>query len=245
MFGDRLGANRLSRPTPPEAARTLAILNTDHDMNDADAALSQVLEIADYRRHVAALYTEVRERGVSADTWEWWRNTRTELLLQHPQSPAANSGVPRGDVMNYFDYDPSWNVVGRVEPLAADADAGRVGDAQSVFEQVGTVSFERDDVVHQLGLFWLDAYGGGLFLPFRDLTNGTDTYGGGRYLLDAAKSADLGSVGPNELVLDFNFSYHPSCSWDSRWTCPLAPPSNHLSVAVTAGERAPSVPHDH
>jgi uncharacterized protein (DUF1684 family) len=76
-----------------------------------------------------------------------------------------------------------------------------------------------------------------LFLPFRDATNGTSTYGGGRYLLDTAKGADLGSVG-DALVVDFNYAYHPSCFHSARWTCPLAPPRNTLAVAVEAGERS-------
>ena len=99
--------------------------------------------------------------------------------------------------------------------------------------------FDRDGESHRLALFWLAAYGGGLLLPFRDTTNGTSTYGAGRYLLDGAKSADLGSPGPNQLALDFNFAYHPSCMWDPQWPCPLAPKASHLTIAVEAGEQKP------
>jgi uncharacterized protein (DUF1684 family) len=87
-----------------------------------------------------------------------------------------------------------------------------------------------------LDVHWLDVYGGGLFLPFGDTTNGHFTYGGGRYLLDTIKGADLGGDG-DRLWLDFNFAYHPSCAYDPRWSCPLAPPGNRLPVAVEAGER--------
>jgi uncharacterized protein (DUF1684 family) len=84
----------------------------------------------------------------------------------------------------------------------------------------------------------MEGYAGGLFLPFRDDTNGTETYGAGRYLLDAAKSADLGGDPiRGTLRLDFNFAYQPSCAFDPRWACPLAPPENWLDVAVRAGER--------
>ena len=79
-------------------------------------------------------------------------------------------------------------------------------------------------------------YGGGLFVPFSDATAGNTTYGGGRYLLDTAKSADLGAR-DGALVLDFNFAYNPSCAYDSKWTCPLAPPANRLAAAIEAGER--------
>ncbi|HVM10097.1 MAG TPA: DUF1684 domain-containing protein [Acidimicrobiales bacterium] len=83
----------------------------------------------------------------------------------------------------------------------------------------------------------LEGYGGGLFLPFRDATAGDTTYGGGRYLLDTVKGADLGSTGSGDLVLDFNFAYHPSCAHDPRWSCPLAPPGSRLDVRMEAGER--------
>jgi uncharacterized protein (DUF1684 family) len=84
----------------------------------------------------------------------------------------------------------------------------------------------------------MEGYAGGLFLPFRDATNGSETYGAGRYLLDAAKSADLG--GDRErgtLILDFNFAFQPSCAYDPKWACPLAPPANRLDLPIRAGER--------
>jgi hypothetical protein len=88
----------------------------------------------------------------------------------------------------------------------------------------------------RLAIWWLEQYGGGIFVPFRDGTAGRSTYGAGRYLLDTAKGADLGREG-ELLVLDFNFSYHPSCRYDPAWQCPLAPPQNVLAVAIEAGER--------
>jgi hypothetical protein len=90
----------------------------------------------------------------------------------------------------------------------------------------------------QLGVFWMAGYAGGLFIPFRDATNGSETYGAGRYLIDAAKSADLGGdAGRRTLILDFNFAFHPSCAFDPKWACPLAPPSNRLDIPIRAGER--------
>ena len=81
-------------------------------------------------------------------------------------------------------------------------------------------------------------YGGGVFIPFRDGTSGSETYGAGRYLLDTVKGADLGGTG-DRLVLDFNYAYHPSCAYDPRWSCPLAPRANWLTVPVRVGERLP------
>ena len=108
-------------------------------------------------------------------------------------------------------------------------------DGVTRFEQVGWVTL-GDPVGRRVALWWLDQYGGGLFLPLRDATAGTTSYGAGRYLLDTAKGADLGSAG-QALVVDLNFQYHPSCRYDSRWVCPLAPHDNVIDVPIQAGER--------
>ena len=104
------------------------------------------------------------------------------------------------------------------------------------FVRIGWVDFAVGGVEQRLAVYWLNEYAGGIFIPFRDATSGNETYGGGRYLWDSAKGADLGSAG-DELVLDFNYAYHPSCVYDARWSCPLAPQENWLSIAIEAGER--------
>jgi uncharacterized protein (DUF1684 family) len=103
------------------------------------------------------------------------------------------------------------------------------------FRRFGAVRFRVAGGPHELSLYWLEGYGGGIFLPFADTTRGSETYGGGRYLLDTVKGADLGEA-DGQLVLDFNFAYNPSCAYDPRWVCPLSPPENRLDVAVRAGE---------
>ena len=201
--------------------------------------VAEALELADYRRRVAELYVDLRRRGSDRASWDRWRRDRTVLLATHPQSPLSADRRSAAEPVPWFDHDPSWRVVADVEPTVDPRPSTPVAEGRSTFAPIGTVVFERAGVEHRLGLFWLEAYGGGLFLPFADRTNGTTTYGGGRYLLDGAKSADLGSPGPGRLLLDFNFAYHPSCAWDPRWPCPLAPPTNRLSVPVEAGERLP------
>jgi uncharacterized protein (DUF1684 family) len=78
-----------------------------------------------------------------------------------------------------------------------------------------------------------------VFVPVKDALAGSLTYGGGRYLIDTVKGADLGGDAlSGRLVVDFNFAYNPSCAYDPRWACPLAPPGNRLAVPVRAGELA-------
>ena len=68
-----------------------------------------------------------------------------------------------------------------------------------------------------------------MFIPFKDATNGIETYGGGRYL-DAPLENGV-------LTLDFNLAYSPFCAYFEGWTCPLPPRANYLNVAIRAGEK--------
>jgi uncharacterized protein (DUF1684 family) len=193
-----------------------------------------------------------------------WRETRERLYRDHAQSP-----VPAADRQTFravhFDHDATLRFEADVEEpdappgLPTETDGGRpstalgltgfaaplidlpvsAGGAMS-FRRFGTVTIPFAAGDRRLDVYWMEGYAGGLFLPFRDATNGRETYGAGRYLLDAAKSADLGpGASPRSLVLDFNFAFQPSCAFDPKWACPLAPPANRLDLEVRAGERLP------
>ena len=181
------------------------------------------------------MYRRVRERGPSPESWGEWVAERNELFVTHPQSPIEDRSRFNG--LPYFPYDPRWRTSGRFAPGDdAIAVAAHSGDGTTRFVVIGVVEFEVAGSPGRLDVLWLDAYGGGVFLPFRDASNGVSTYGGGRYLLDTVKGADLGHTG-DEITLDFNYAYHPSCVHSSGWSCPLAPPANRLPFTVEAGER--------
>jgi uncharacterized protein len=200
--------------------------------------MSERLALLDWRRRVAALYAEVRarHRAAPADAHAHWRALRDGLFRTHPCSPLPPTERSGFAGLPYYAYDPAFAFTARVDtrvtPERWDVPTSTGGTV--AFERVGVV----DLPVGRLDVLWLDDYAGGLFVPFRDATAGHGTYGGGRYLLDTAKDADLGSLDSGEVVLDFNFAYHPSCRHDPRWSCPLAPPGSRLDVAVEAGERA-------
>jgi uncharacterized protein (DUF1684 family) len=195
--------------------------------------LQDLLDLLDWKRRVFELYAAVRADSEPERAWGQWRATRDALIATHPQSPRL------GARPDYFPYDPELRFVAEPEPLEPES-LEIAGSAESLvrFTRVARVRVP----VGELDLYWLDAYGGGLFLPFRDATAGTETYGAGRYLLDTVKGADLGADGDGRLVLDFNFAYNPSCSYDDRWACPLAPPANRLEVGIRAGERDTRIP---
>ena len=197
-----------------------------------------LLDLLDWRRRVSELYAEVRDATDSEVAWKHWRTVRDELFRTHSQSPITAEARSAFRGLSYFDHDPAFRTEARIEP--ADPQEFDVGDSaggSSRFTRFATARFELAGRQLSLDVFWLDAYGGGVFVPFRDRTAGRETYGAGRYLLDTVKGADLGQAGPGALVFDFNFSYNPSCSYDPRWVCPLAPPGSRLDVEITAGER--------
>jgi len=197
----------------------------------------QELELLDWKRRVFGLYAGVRAAGDPEAAWHAWRDGRETLFRGHPQSPLPPEAREALGGLAYFDYDPAFRVLG--ELVRGDdelRDVAASGGETVRFRRFGTVRFELVGEARELSLYWLEGYGGGVFLPFADATRGDATYGGGRYLLDTVKGADLGEA-DGRLVLDFNFAYNPSCSYDPRWVCPLSPPENRLDVAVRAGER--------
>lgn len=133
--------------------------------------------------------------------------------------------------MSYFPIDPLWRLVGRYERF----DEPRVLRTPNV---LGTVTEEEiaGELVFDIGAetYRLQPSGDpaeGFFLVFGDLTNGTETYGGGRFLYTDAVAAD-GSV-----VVDFNKAYCPPCVFTPYATCPLPPAENDLAVRIEAGEK--------
>jgi uncharacterized protein len=197
---------------------------------------ANLLDLVDWRRRVFGLYQSVRQNPDPATAWQQWRSARDELFRSHPQSPIPMQDRAGFKGQNYYRYDPAFRVTARVnevQSLTIDVE-GSVEPFR--LTRFATASFTLGETAQELELYWFESYGGGLFLSFRDATSGRETYGGCRYLLDTVKGADLGGNGEG-LIIDFNFAYQPSCAYDPAWSCPLAPPANRLTLAVTAGER--------
>lgn len=193
------------------------------------------LDLAGWRRAVAVLYAAVRAEDAPQRACELWREGRDELFRSHPQSPLPPGDPLRATGLPYWPYDPALRFelpLLPAEELSLDVPTS---EGMTAMDLAGCVRLPPplDAVV---GVWWLRQYGGGLLLPLRDGTAGRSSYGGGRYVLDTAKGADLGGR-DGHLVVDLNFLYHPSCRYNEAWQCPLAPPGNTISAPVTAGER--------
>jgi uncharacterized protein len=210
------------------------------------------LWLADWRRRVAELYAHVRVAAATdpVAAWNAWRTEREALYRDHPSSPvkaedrAAFRAVhwPYRERLRFaVEVDPaavpSGDGLGALSPIGGLA-LPNSGEDALAFDRVGSVRLPLAEGEGSLSLFWMRGYTGGLFLPFRDATSGNETYGAGRYVLDTGKGADLGSdPAAGTIVVDLNFSFQPSCAFDPKWACPLAPPENRLAARIEAGER--------
>lgn len=191
-------------------------------------------QVLDWRRQVFELYRAVREELDPRAGHAVWVEGRNALLSRHPASPvpAAARGTYRGAAVAAYDGDYRYVVeVDRAVPELR-RDVPTATDGVVPLELVGRVSLPG---LGTLDVWWVAMYGGGIFLPVRDATSGKMSYGGGRYVLDTVKGADLGGT-PDAVVIDLNFAYQPSCAYDDAWMCPLPGPGNTLSGAVPVGE---------
>lgn len=215
------------------------------------------LDLYDYRVRVAEMY---RERAAAlrmgADDEAVWRRfcaAKDALYARHPQSPLSAEDRARFGGLPYFPYAPTLRVEATLTTESAEvADALPASGPHTMrFPRAGRLDFTLEGQALRLIVYWIDVYGGGLFVPFRDATSGGESYGGGRYLCDTVKGSDFVALDEQErpgagamgyaggrVLLDFNYAYNPSCAYDVRWVCPLAPNENQLPVAIQAGERA-------
>jgi uncharacterized protein (DUF1684 family) len=203
-------------------------------------ATDMYLELVDWRRRVSELFAELRGRAPDADTLAWFRGQKDALFREQAQSPIPEAERQMFAGLRYWPFDPMARVTAHFTPTESPIEAPPPSPSHDElsFTRIGHLDFELQGQPLRLGALWIEGYANGLFVPFTDQTSGRQTYGGGRYLLDTAKSADLGSdPAASTVVLDFNYAYHPSCTYDPQWVCPLAPPDNRLAVAIQAGER--------
>jgi uncharacterized protein (DUF1684 family) len=194
------------------------------------------LQLTSWRRTVAELYADVRAAADPAAGHALWRARRDALFRDHPQSPLEADDPLRQTGLPFWSYNPALRFTVKLLPApeqhltiptSTDGDIG--------MDRIGRIELP-DPLGFPLDVWWLQQYGGGLFVPLRDGTAAKETYGAGRYLLDTAKGADLGGT-EEAIVVDLNFAYHPSCRYNYRWECPLAQEGNRTDVRVEAGER--------
>jgi hypothetical protein len=209
--------------------------------------MSDYLDLYDYRCRMSALYRE-RARAFAAGEdartiLHHFRQSKDALFAHHPQSALDDEQRHHFSGLRYFPYDPALRVPTTLTLTETPTSQEVVLGAKEtlILTTVGQLSFVIDQTPVALSLYWLDLYGGGLFLPFKDTTCPRESYGGGRYLFDTIKGSEPFFTSEEQekwqMLLDFNYAYNPSCAYNQQWVCPLAPRENHLPIAIRAGEK--------
>ena len=190
--------------------------------------MSDYLDLYDYRCRVAEMYRTRRQATLdgedSATVLQRFRQSRDELFAKHSQSALDQEQKRQFQGLRYFPYNPAMCIEADlekdVEPLLLSVAMN--AEETMTMTTVARLHFTLEDVNVSLSLYWLNIYGGG------------------RYLFDTIKGSDFlpvpGSSGNERILLDFNYAYNPSCAYNDRWVCPLAPIENRLKVPVRAGE---------
>ena len=177
-----------------------------------------------------------------ANNLKTFREGRDKEFRSRAESPLLEQDFSNFKGLNYFDENENFRVEAQFEP-AADAKIFKMPTSSGISKQYikyGILKFKLDSREHQLNVYQADAatlvkfpeYADLLFVPFKDLTNGAETYGGGRYI-------DIKKPAGKKVVLDFNLAYNPSCAYGSdRFSCPIPPKKNFLKVNIKAGEKS-------
>jgi uncharacterized protein (DUF1684 family) len=206
-----------------------------------DPDVATTLDVLDWRRRTHDLYRAVRDADDPATGHELWRQGRDDLFARHPASPLPPEHRAGFAGLAVAPYDDAYRLEAPIEladqgPDAFEATTGT--DGVVPFRRLGRVRLTVPGGEVALDVWRLASYAGGLFLPLRDGTSGRASYGGGRYLLDTVKGADLGPGRvQGTVVVDLNFAYNPSCAYEPSWACPLAPPGNRTAVPLPVGEQ--------
>jgi uncharacterized protein len=168
----------------------------------------------------------------------WQKNLDSEYA-DPDSSPLEKNEIKKFKGLKYFPIDSKYRVEAKFErienesPFSMPTSTAR----KPIYTKYGKITFIIDDTEYSLfvyqsqDLFVKPEYKNHLFLPFTDMTNGDQSYGGGRYI-------DINIPDSDTMIVDFNKAYNPYCAYTDRYSCPIPPRENNLSVAIEAGVRA-------
>src|SRR3954467_3686321 len=169
-----------------------------------------------------------------------WHAEKDRFMRESSQSPVPADKRASFAPLTYFPIDPAYRVPAMLRPDATGAPIEMLTSTgqHRQMRRVGTLGFTVAGPQLSLGAF-VEADQADLrrlFVPFGDLTNGLETYNGGRYL-------ELDRTATNVYDLDFNRAFHPFCLFNSSYDCPYPPPESRLKVPVRAGEKLSTPKH--
>ncbi|MBU2556804.1 MAG: DUF1684 domain-containing protein [Bacteroidetes bacterium] len=178
------------------------------------------------------------KEGYYKDKLQGERFEKDRYFMDLDTSPLADSSVNSFMGIDYFPVDKSFvfNASFEIDTSSPSFRMATTTDRMPEYRKYGTLQFSKADTLltltayQNLDMLKKNSTYKGLFIPFKDKTNGKLTYGGGRYL-------DVDIPENQTLTIDFNRAYNPYCAYDSKWSCPIPPYENHLQVSILAGEK--------
>jgi uncharacterized protein len=160
-----------------------------------------------------------------------FRMLKDDFFRANPQSPLGGDQQESFSQLNYYPENPNLRFelpLEKIEKPEQIVMATSTGDEQGYFH-VGQIRFTLLGQAVLLQVY-ISVSGGDYFIPFVDATAPAETYGAGRYV----EPEDLGD---GRLHVDFNLAYNPYCAYNDRWSCPIPPRANRISVRIEAGEK--------
>ena len=165
-----------------------------------------------------------------------WRQERDEFLKTHQRSPLTPEGKKKFQCLHYYPFDPKYIFVGEIERYVFAHDDPKYyatfltnKGTNKRYIRYGKLHFQmggKELAIEVYKSLLSDA----LFIPFKDKTNGNDTYEGGRYI-------DAEILPGYKMILDFNTAYFPICAYNDQLVCILPPKENMFDIEIRAGER--------
>ena len=167
-----------------------------------------------------------------------WQKELNDSFVDEETSPLDKKSLRKFDGLDYFPINEKYRITAEFvrTPNELPFTMPTTTTEVKVFEKYGEARFSLDGEEIILPLYQShslrlkEEYADYLFLPFTDMTNGNETYGGGRYI-------DMKIPDGDTIIVDFNKAYNPSCAYNENYSCPIPPPENRLNVAITAGEK--------
>ena len=169
-----------------------------------------------------------------------FRDGRDHEMRDPKETPLPEAEQAKFAGLKYFATDGKYRVKAKFkkEPSAQKIQFQTSSGKIRTFLKYGTVSFKLSGKKYALSVYQVEPaamkeeYKDLVFIPFKDLTSGKETYGAGRYI-------DIKIPPDDKVVLDFNLAYNPNCAYGSeKYNCPIPPRENRLSVEIKAGEKS-------
>jgi uncharacterized protein (DUF1684 family) len=165
-----------------------------------------------------------------------WRNERDNFLKNHERSPLTHEEKANFKGLKYYPFDPRYVFSGQIERYIIHINSPEYyatfltnKGTNKRYLRYGKFQFKLDGKDYSIEIY-KSILSDNLFIPFKDKTNGKETYAGGRYL-ETEIQLDY------KTILDFNMAYYPSCAYNKNFICVIPPKENMLEGEIRAGER--------